>query len=110
MVALGHLAEPAKPVDTMALTVDGPAHPLPTDTDNLPRGVDRQVSGFSLGSALAGWVWCMRHMTPDLDRKVAIKLLRPREQDAEEAKRRTHQIIFEAQAMARLSPQCDHGL
>lgn len=95
--------EPAKPVDAMALTVDGPAHPLPTDTDNLPRGaaIGRYLVLSRLGAGGMGVVYAA--YDPDLDRKVAIKLLRPREQDAEEAKEGHIRLFREAQAMARLS-------
>lgn len=95
--------EPAKPVDVMALTADGPAHPLATDTDNLSRGaaIGRYLVLSRLGAGGMGVVYAA--YDPDLDRKVAIKLLRPREQDAEEAKEGHIRLFREAQAMARLS-------
>lgn len=95
--------DPPKPVDVMALTIDGPTEPPPPDTDHLPRGaaIGRYLVLSRLGAGGMGVVYAA--YDPDLDRKVAIKLLRPREPDADGTKEGHIRLFREAQALARLS-------
>jgi hypothetical protein len=87
---------------TLAGTLDGAEHSRVRGEAVLPRGaaVGRYVVLGKLGSGAMGVVYTAHD--PELDRKVALKLLRPRGSAEQMAKGRLR-LLAEAQAQARLS-------
>lgn len=80
------------------------AAPLPLqDADQLPRGaaIGRYLVLSRLGAGGMGVVYLA--YDPDLDRKVAIKLLRPRQNKAQGNTSGRMRLLREAQALGRLS-------
>lgn len=84
-------------------SVDAAAQMLPIDADQLPRGaaIGRYLVLSRLGAGGMGVVYAA--YDPDLDRKVAIKLLRPRQLKAQGSTSGRMRLLREAQALARLS-------
>jgi len=81
-------------------TAPGGAHELSDGGARLPRGatLSRYVVLERIGHGAMGVVYAA--YDPELDRQVALKLLRPRGRQLEELRRR---LLREAQALARLS-------
>jgi tetratricopeptide (TPR) repeat protein len=88
--------------DTVAGTLDGSEQTRVRDDAVLPRGaaVGRYVVLGKLGAGAMGVVYTAHD--PELDRKVALKLLRPRG-GAERVAKGHRRLLAEAQALARLS-------
>jgi tetratricopeptide (TPR) repeat protein/tRNA A-37 threonylcarbamoyl transferase component Bud32 len=95
-------AVPAGPDQTLCATEDPPKDapkPPQSRADRLQRGdgIGRYLVLDRLGAGAMGEV--LAAYDPDLDRKVAIKLIKPRGWDSEVARARLHR---EAQALAKL--------
>ncbi|NUO52605.1 MAG: protein kinase [Polyangiaceae bacterium] len=91
--------ETCRGVVASAVVARRPAGATPADEDDFPPGthIGRFEVAFPIGEGAMGIVLAARD--PDLDRRVAIKVLRP-ELGGDEARAR---MVREAQAMARLS-------
>ena len=100
-----HASAPAVVVvqSELRASVDAAAQMLPIDADQLPRGaaIGRYLVLSRLGAGGMGVVYAA--YDPDLDRKVAIKLLRPRQLKAQGSTSGRMRLLREAQALARLS-------
>ena len=92
----------AAPADTLLgdpeSTAGAPGDTLIAPTEDLPRGlgIGRYILLDRLGAGAMGVVYAA--FDPDLDRKVALKLLRPRSGGGSEAR-----LLREAQALAKLA-------
>ncbi len=102
---LADLSSPADREQTLSTSgsgEDGPDAAIVDDVDLLARGstVGRYVVLERLGAGAMGVVYAA--FDPELDRRVALKLLRPQEESADQVRRQAR-MVREAKAIAKVS-------